>query len=101
MVDSPLGGGGSRQEAIERLAHHLRGMRAGLEQYTSGHRSSWPDARQRWNALLDRYDAALVEASMLLGVRGGQPTVPEGGPRLSEDDRAELERGLRPDPRAR
>lgn len=97
MGDSPLERGGAPQEDLERVAHHLRGMRSGLEQYSYGHRSSWPDAKQRWKALLDRYDAALVEASIMLGqpLSGGQLSASGAVPGLSEEERNALERSLR------
>ena len=96
MDNSPLDDAESREGAIERLAHHLRGMRSGLEQYATGHRSSWPDARARQEVLRGRYDTALVKAASLLDVPvPGHPPAPGGPPNLSDAARTELEAALR------
>src|SRR5687767_5346503 len=60
-------------DALERIGFHLMGMRAGLEQYRTGRRSALPDALKRWSRLLDRYDAALVQAAILLNVAVPSP----------------------------
>lgn len=95
--ESPLGRPESRDGALERLALHLQGMRSGMEQYTTGVRSDSPDALERWSALLDRYDAALVQAAVLLDVLVPHPpphTSAEGR-LLTHESRAQLEYALR------
>ena len=87
----------SDTEALERLSLQLQGMRFGLEQFSTGDRSTWPDATERRSQLLDRYDAALVVAAEVLGVEAPDPppraaTEPR---RLDDEGRARLEGALR------
>jgi hypothetical protein len=80
-------------------------MRSGLAEYTTGARSNQPEARERWSALLDRYDGALVQAAGLLGlaVPDPPPASSGGGRRLTDESRTHLEfalfmAGMRLDP---
>ena len=85
-----------KAETPESLAVHLRSMRWGLKRYRTGDRSDWPDAPARWSRLVDRYDAALVQAAVLLGVPvpGAPPRTPTARRRLSIEGRSQLENGL-------
>ena len=91
-----VGGPMSDAATLERLAVHLKGMRSGLEQYRTGHRSGLPDALQRWSRLLDRYDRALVEAAVLLDLRVPNTPSPTAAVRrrLTPDGRRHLEKAL-------
>ena len=61
----------SHEEAVRALALQLRGMRWGIENYRTGVRSSAPEAQERLTVLLGRYDLALMQMAVLLGVASG------------------------------
>ena len=80
-------------KSIAQLALQLQGMRSGLVQYRTGARSHFSDAPELLSRLLDRYDAALVRAAVLLHV--AVPGAPVGSERLGDEARAQLEHALR------
>ena len=71
-------------------------MRAGIEDYRTGHRSADPDAPERLGVLLERYDLTLVRLAVLLGVEVSiSPQDPGQNLRLNDEVRSLLEQAVR------
>jgi hypothetical protein len=73
------------QEAVRVLAFHLRGMRWGIEAYSTGVRSRAPDAKERLAVLVGRYDRALMEMAVLLDVAIGSAALTVTNEQLSDE----------------
>ena len=82
-------------EAVRALALQLRGMRSGIEDYRTGHRSTDPETPERLAALLDRYDVTLVRLAVLLGVEVSVSLQDPGSSRLNDEVRSLLEHSVR------
>ena len=82
----------SGEASLENLVLNLKGMRAGLQQYETGDRATWPESKERWSVLLDRYDTSLVQVAALCGIPVPEPA---GERRLNDEDRTHVENALR------
>ena len=69
-------------------------MRWGIEAYRTGVRSSVPDAEERLGVLVGRYDRALMQMAILLGVAIGSAALTVTVEQLSDEFRSLLEKGV-------